>query len=637
MNNPQETWQMCRELIDQDQIHQALSLLQQEAVDSPAGSGLHRRLADIEQLRNRWEAVTQEGHSAQAATRKQAIIDELRSLIDWLEQDSAPEEAMAPPRAEEEPEETARGGSDFDWFDSDGGEATRGGDVFGEDPFGAGGEDATPEAFEAYPHVSDPGPVAQGEKFEVSVGFREELDETMQGVQKVKVEKPKEVDFVDVLVVAVGARMDQTGMQKLFLNLNSQIRVSGTVLPQSEEVLLTVIYFYNGQPVGQGTRRIAVKGFAEEASPPHVPAAPLAVGQDVEPVDLVVTATYSAPNQLLSWRIIAGDQELGVPEEKEFAEGRAFAGQLMNALLQESFAGQAAWNTLQGLGLRVGQLYPAAFFTALKDLAAQLDRPPRVLLLTNEFYVPWELAFHSDLALDKNFPPFLNLQTEIGRWLISAGIERQPTDELPYDQFSVVAADYPFDSDQVPLEEALEEKKALVERHHATSIEATRDELLGLASAPPKIGRILHLALHGYSRPDLNEQSIALEDGTLSAEGWLPVPLSGQQPVLSFVFLNACQVGTAGSHLSQAGGFPGALFNRGLSGFIAPLWDVHDTKARDFSEGFYQAVLTEGEPIGKTILRLRRKLDYKASLTEMAYVYYGHPGMRLEFVSGQDQ
>jgi hypothetical protein len=637
MRYPHSTWQRCRQLLAQEQFAELFSLLTEEL--ARVGHPAREKVARLRAEWDRWRADVKAKAVTEAAAkeRKVRLVRELSGLLDQLQrEEESAGETMVPPSAEPADLDT-RGVSDNDWFGSGGEEATRGGDVFGGDPF-AGEESATePEAFKAYPHISDPGAVAQGAKFEISVGFRADLDETLEGVQQVVIEKPKEVDFVDVLVVAVGARMEQTGMQKLFLNLNSQIRVSGTVLPQANEVLLTVLYFYSGQPVGQGTRRIAVAGQQPATSEPGMPAEPLAVGREMEPVDLVATATYSAPDQLLSWRIVAGGQEVGEAAEVELAAGRQFAGQLMSSLAAESFAGRAAWNTLQGLGTRVGQLYPPAFYRALRELADRLDRPPRVLLLTNEFYVPWELAFHPELQLDENYPPFLNLQTEIGRWLISAGIKRQPTDRLPFDQFGVVAADYPFDSDQVPLEEALAEKQALIDRFQAVAIEAKREDLMELADAPPAVGRILHLALHGYSRPDLNEQSIALEDGSLAAEGWLPVPFGKQKPVLSFVFLNACQVGTAGSHLSQAGGFPGALFQRGLLGFIAPLWDVHDVKARAFSEGFYQHVLTGKEPVGETILGLRRKLNYKESLTEMAYVYYGHPGMRLELAAAQPE
>lgn len=628
MKNTTQIWHQCRELLAQDQIGEALSLLHRELSDSG-----HPAIGEVARLREAWTdlrpAWRADDHPAHPPARAVARLkEEIYAFLAWLEEEDAPPETTAP-----EPMQSRDGGA-VDWFgEVDGEESARGGDIFGEMPTASAPPDTAPAAFEAYPHISDPGPVAREAGFEISVGFREELDESLEGVQKIFIERPKEIDFVDVLVVAVGARIDQTGMQKLFLNLNSQIRVSGTVLAQSEEVLLTVLYFYGGQPVGQGTRRIAVRGFERVVTEPRPTAEPLAIGREMDPVDLVVTATYSAANELLSWRIVAGGEEVGTPTEVAFAEGRQFAGQMMSSLLAESFAGRAAWNILQGFGARVAQLYPAGFFTALRKLNDTLDRPPRVLLLTNEFYVPWELAYHAELALDPAHPPFLNMQAAIGRWLLSPGITRQPVDMLPFDQFCVVAADYPFDSDHIPLEQALEEKKMLIEVHQAKAIEAKKEDLLGLASQPPAVGRILHLALHGYSRPDLNEQSIALEDGSLSAEGWLPIPIGDQKPVLSFVFLNACQVGTAGSHLSQAGGFPGALFLRGLLGFVAPLWDVHDAKARTFSEGFYEQILDQRASVGETILQLRRRVDYRESVTEMAYVYYGHPGLKLELAA----
>jgi hypothetical protein len=88
-------------------------------------------------------------------------------------------------------------------------------------------------------------------------------------------------------------------------------------------------------------------------------------------------------------------------------------------------------------------------------------------------------------------------------------------------------------------------------------------------------------------------------------------------------------VGTAGNTLGQASGFPGIMLKKGMLGFIAPLWSVDDVPARNFSENFYNKALEAGQPIGEVLLELRRGFDVKNSLTELAYIYYGHPSLKL--------
>ena len=126
-----------------------------------------------------------------------------------------------------------------------------------------------------------------------------------------------------------------------------------------------------------------------------------------------------------------------------------------------------------------------------------------------------------------------------------------------------------------------------------------------------------------------NNQSLLLADkSTLPASAMTGAFSCGQTPRFSFVFLNACQVGTPGRSLGHAGGFPGVLVRGGTVGFIAPLWDVHDDIARKAAEDFYQAAFTQGTSVGG-VLQARRNVYNTDSTTPLAYIYYGHPGLRL--------
>ena len=70
------------------------------------------------------------------------------------------------------------------------------------------------------------------------------------------------------------------------------------------------------------------------------------------------------------------------------------------------------------------------------------------------------------------------------------------------------------------------------------------------------------------------------------------------------------------------------LVRGGTVGFIAPLWDVHDDVARAAAEAFYQETFKTGSSVGAA-LQARRKTYDNDSTTPLAYIYYGHPALRL--------
>jgi len=83
---------------------------------------------------------------------------------------------------------------------------------------------------------------------------------------------------------------------------------------------------------------------------------------------------------------------------------------------------------LCGIGQEIADKMPTEFwtlFTALIALSKKLKRTPTVLLLSQEPYIPWELAVVEPL-LDSNAPPFLSAQVNLGRWVL-----RQRRPKLP--------------------------------------------------------------------------------------------------------------------------------------------------------------------------------------------------------------
>jgi CHAT domain-containing protein len=98
------------------------------------------------------------------------------------------------------------------------------------------------------------------------------------------------------------------------------------------------------------------------------------------------------------------------------------------------------------------------------------------------------------------------------------------------------------------------------------------------------------------------------------------------------LFVNACQVGTADEMLGEYAGLAGLVVGAGFRGFIAPLWSVADDIAQQISLGLY-AASAEGVAVSSYLRHMRSHFRQTATesahTTYMAYVFFGHPALRL--------
>jgi hypothetical protein len=502
---------------------------------------------------------------------------------------------------------------------------------------GKSDNDRVSERFEAYPFISDPGILSRGNSFEVSVGFQEKLaDEMLKQATKLAIESPDPDATIMIVLMTEGATIDkESQFQTMSLQMNSKVVFTGRVLPEAESVELHASYLYKGQLVGQATRHVAVIG-GEPDSPDQVQfhSESIDILEYRAPVDLHVWVEYSPLKHSLTWVIQHEEitEEINL-DRVNLDDNHKLALHLSEALERNQFHGEAAWRALENIGESIGQLIPEAFFKRLREIQKKKSAPPSILIITNEFYIPWELALHYSLELDSEFPPILNLQVELGRWLMSK-FPRQELEcnKLYYDVFEVVAANY--HELQFQLSNAVIERDTLVKRFGAKAVEASKLELMSLVERLPNRGRILHMALHGHSGTKISENKLQLEDGDLMAVEWIPPKRPEDLPAISFLFLNACEVGSTSTVLSNIAGFPGLLLPKGIKGFIAPIWDVHDKEAMMWAELFYEQVIEKHATISHAMLQTRRKMQKeRASLTCMAYLYYGHPGLQLEAVT----
>ncbi len=204
-----------------------------------------------------------------------------------------------------------------------------------------------------------------------------------------------------------------------------------------------------------------------------------------------------------------------------------------------------------------------------------------------------------------------------------------PAARLDADAVAVVIGDYAADTKIRSLPHAVEEGKAIALRYAGlplTVSEGDVDRLMnaalerdGAAYAPT----VVHFASHGQvSTQQQQYTGILLSGGRrldlLTVEG----SRLGESSA-PFVFLNACQVGTASTVLSTYGGLAGAFLGTGCRGFLAPLWNVDDEVAKSIALDFYQ------RDAGRRAVRGRGRAADPRRLRHRAGGYCHSPGLRL--------
>lgn len=500
-----------------------------------------------------------------------------------------------------------------------------------------GGANKVPP-FEAYPSISNPDEIQPEETFTIYIGFSKEQDTSLENATKISIPKPKENDFVQVSLMAIGATVNDNRLKPLILDTDAQVAFECTAGTGVKEITLIATYFYQMQPVGTATRRIQLdegknKLVPEKNTTPVGCSLQLAhLKYDNALLDVTVTITRDVVGKRLLWKIIAPAPHVDEHYEVSIDDTQSFAKVIGSELSREGYKDIAANNVLVTLGEQIAEFVPGELFEILQAVHDEINRKPKVLIWTDEPYVPWELAIAEELQIDSDAPPFLCTQTIMGRWWLNEQVVCPPPCQMKVEELTAIAAEYPFGSKFRPLKEAIEEKKFLMNEFGADEVKANKKDILKMTGQRDKVpGHWVHMALHGFSHPDKNEQSLIFEDGELSPMAMIGSYKCGDIPAISFLFLNACQVGTAGTSLGQASGFPGIMLKKGMLGFIAPLWEVHDVAARAFAEHFYTETMNNGAEIGTTLTNLKKAYDYEDSLTPLAYIYYGHPALKIQY------
>jgi hypothetical protein len=491
----------------------------------------------------------------------------------------------------------------------------------------------TTRYLEAYPVVEAPTRVAPGETFDIAVGFSPDPDPLGYHTGRVHFSDLRPDEECLVVLVTEGVEVNPN-YATLPVRANARAFFSARARAAEGTATIRAQFFHRNQLVGMVLRELEV---TSELGGSSGTGAESAGGQGrfsfpgpESHIDLTVTVTYSSDDGTLQWTWSAPVPPRGStdPLRTRLEGAREFGANLLSELKDVAFTGPFALNILENKGRAIADLIPPPLFDDLRKVHEAIGRPPTLLLVTNESFVPWELAL-LDPPLDPTRRSFLADQTQMGHWLADKRVLLPPTTSLDVRRATAVAGTYSLQTGLRELKEAVAERAMLATRWNFIPLEARLDDLLSVVSGAVTPGHLIHFAVHGLSDPTENRQVLLLSDRKrLPAAALVSPTRLGQFPRFAFVFMNACQVGTAGISLGLAAGFPGLLVRNGACGFIAPMWDVDDGLARALAERFYEAVFERNETVGSVIHAARGEYQ-GASTTPIAYIYYGHPALRL--------
>ena len=408
------------------------------------------------------------------------------------------------------------------------------------------------------------------------------------------------------------------------------------VAPQAaadHPLAINVLYSVDSQTMGLGVRCVrVVDSVAELSTTPPSPmpatAGSLAAPVADQPADLTVRILRGNEPGRLLWSFesphVALDEQ-GTSSIGDDAGG--FARTIISTIAAHEGQPTLALG-LRGIGLTIAEKVPAEMWAALTAVTQAIrPRRPTVLLLSEEAYVPWELAM-MPTPIDHSVIGVLGAQVAIGRWVLAVDHPKLPPPRLVHVDGMIVISGRYDQPGWSRLEAAEAEAAALMAAYGAVGIDAITEKVVGCLTGNPA-GDVLHFSLHGKYDPGSAKQGLVLIDGDVID----PLVVKGGSLVRApLVFLNACQVGTGQETLGDYAGLAESFLFVGAAAVVAPLWSIDDAVASALAERFYSHAFT-GEALAEIVRAERAGFAADQghhSSTLMAFQFFGHPEMRLE-------
>lgn len=505
-----------------------------------------------------------------------------------------------------------------------------------------------PKLPDAYACIEAPPSVPPGVEFEIVVGLadRPQLDTGGSNVIPRPEGLAEYVLTVQLVTSAFELRADESPRIELRVTPEDPFPTVKLHLvtsdPEAEAGLLKVVYSVDAETVGFAVRAVAIVGDEQSRGPfdepPQDPSFPFFPPSGTEVPDITVRIFDDERPGYLLWTMETPWPDLEVPAEpaliKIGANPQDFVERIVKGVSSRKFKTDLP-DYINGQAAIVGGKVPEEFWALLRSCAerrrAQAEggdstagsTRPRVLILTEDPYVPWELARMKDPLIEDSDLPQLAAQATVGRWIFSPHNEPPPPPPKArrVKQMAVVSGKY-----DPPLTEASAEASDLVKAFAAKPIEAKMESLIPFLR---NVGAsdALHFAMHGRYGAEAEESGLILADGEVLE----PTSVRGVLFVSSpFVFLNVCQVGAGEELLGDYAGMSGAFVHAGASGVVAPLWSIADKSARNIAKEFYDLSQGAGGVSPAEYFRERRAGAADADLrTCIAYQFHGHPSMRV--------
>lgn len=265
-----------------------------------------------------------------------------------------------------------------------------------------------------------------------------------------------------------------------------------------------------------------------------------------------------------------------------------------------------------------------------------------ILVFSEEPFIPWELVHFKEPGRALNAETRFFAQCGLVRWLHrrdALAHQGYPPSQLHArpGRCRFIIPDYPDPAHQLP--EAHLERAFLQHHFQATPIDPQPGPVQTALRSPGTLD-LLHFAGHGEAESQNIAGARLLLQGRVDARHtWIPASLpesairqfaqlAGPEGDRPLVFLNACQAGRAGYHLTGIGGFARAFLHAGAGAFVGSSWAVGDAPARTFGEHFYQALLS-GQSLATAANAGREAARAGGDASWLAYTVYGHPDARL--------
>ena len=551
---------------------------------------------------------------------------------------------------------------------STGGGASAGAGTGTEGGTGAGvGTDTIGEpipAVPAYPRVDVPDTVGSGLAFTVVVGLSKQAQPGVQGaVMNIAADhQPLIVQIKAENFTLAGVRFELPFDPADVAAQTVTIPVTAPVVHQNWRGRIEIEYSQDGLLVGTAWRELVVSPQAPADAPPSTSGGEVAVELDHSvPIDLTVSISRGEADGTFLWTFTTPhpvplpDHQVITHLDDDTAETFALKKVREMARVDGSDAAELKVN---GVAREVAAVMPLEFWTVLAPvwrLAKDDDRLPTLLLVSQESLVPWELATtDADYIVDRTLvdqaaPQLLGAQLILGRWRPAgpetpSGMRRPsttPAETIAVGGIAVVVGEFGPSSGMRPLKMAVEEGQQLTAAYQPSFwVKGTLSDVSSLLKGTytdrgaPISAQVLHVASHGEVDPDSPiNTGVILSDSAVRIDESIVVGSDFTRTAAPLVFLNCCQLATETGGSLIEGGLAAAFLQAGARAFVAPLWSVDDTIAKQTALSFYADAFAEARPVGEVMRRLRARFttDYPArnQTTPLAYAYYGHPGLIL--------